>query len=98
MRRVSLSLPTAVLCYLQDVTGEVEPATCVVLYLAGRRRKKDLAETYSGEEFHSIRFRPKTRAEASLFRDVNSKALVETIVSHALRQGVTIRLPSRGIW
>lgn len=98
MRRVSLSLPTGVLAYLQDVTGEVDLATAIVVYLAGRRKRGGLSEQYMGDEYRLIRWRPKTRGEASMLAGVNGKALTESIVCEAKRHGVTIRLPSRGIW
>lgn len=98
MRRVSLSLPTGVLAFLQDWTGEVDPATAIVVYLAGRRKRGELCEQYLGDEYHLVRWRPKTRGEAELLSHVNGKALTESIVSVANRHGVTIRLPSRGIF
>ena len=98
MRRVSLSLPTGVLAYLQDVTGEVAHDRALVRYLSRGRKYGTLCEQYLGDEYHLIRFRPRNRLELALFREVNGKALTETIVSDAKRHGVTIRLPSRGIW
>lgn len=98
MRRVSLSLPTGVLAYLQDVTGEIEPSRTIVFYLAGRRRYKNVCEQYLGEEYHLVRWRPRNRAETALLSKVNGKQLTVAIVSDAKRHGVTIRLPSRGIW
>lgn len=96
-RRVTLSLSTGVLAYLQDVTGQVEAPRAITLYLAGRRRYGKLSELYLGEEYHLVRWRPNL-VEARLFRGIKSKPLSEAIVSDAKRHGVTIRLPSRGIW
>lgn len=98
MRRVSLSLPTGVLAYLQDVTGEVAHDRALVRYLSRGRRYKDCSEQYLGEQYHLVRFRPKNRLEAQLLRGVESKGLIHAVVSEAKRHGVTIRLPSRGIW
>lgn len=98
MRRVSLSLCTGVLAYLQDRTGEVELSRAIVLYLSGRRKSGELAEQYFGEEYHLVRWRPRNPAEAQLLAQVNAKAFTESVVCEAKRHGVTIRLPSRGIW
>jgi hypothetical protein len=97
-RRVSLSLPTGVLAFLQDVTGQTEHARAVTLYLAGRRRYAGkVSEVYLGNELHLVRWRPEP-SDALLLRGVNSKQLIEAVLSDANRHGVTIRLPSRGIW
>lgn len=94
--RVSLSLSTGHACYLQDVTGETELSRAVIAWLSGKRRGR-LSEVYSGEEYHRIRFRA-SGLEALLLRGVNSATLIGAIDTHSRTRGVTIRLPSRGIW
>lgn len=88
MKRRVVVLPTGVAAYLQDRTGQVSLSLAVQAYLAGRVLRAGLCETYAGDGRHRVKIRSA----------VKSKTLVTSVMCDANRQGVTIRLPSRGIW